>query len=87
MNDLDLKIQGGAICSTVHAQWPDRITWKFTDGTEVVTDHDLSTPEGRDAFARAAEKLGFGNRRDILRAASHAEFGPGPGPILPVPPL
>lgn len=70
------------VCTSVWVQWPDKITWKFNDGTEVVTDHDLSTDAGRHAFAAEAEKLGFGHRRKIIKAALRAEGGPQPAAIL-----
>lgn len=65
----------------------DQLIWKFDDGSEVVTDHDLSTDAGRHLFAQDAEKLGFGHRSDLVRIAAMAWVaGPGDGPFLQRPP-
>lgn len=82
MYTLDEKSRAGLICTEVWATRPDQITWKFNDGSEVVTNHDLSELRGQLLFAQDAEKLGFGDRRDIARLAAIADHVPGPGAIL-----
>ena len=79
MPTLNEKTRSGVICLAVYAR-SGGITWKFDDGTEVETDHDLSTRRGRRLFAQVAEALGLGHRagiHSIVRRWQHQD-----GPIL-----
>jgi hypothetical protein len=79
--NLDVKPQNGARCTAVFAEYPARVVWKFDDGSEVETDHDLSTRRGQMLVAQEASKLGLGDVATLAQRLS-APIGPGFGPIL-----
>ena len=78
--ELLSKHASGARCVTVHRK-AAAVIWKFDDGSEITTSDDLSTREGQMLVAQAAERLGLGNRQEIvnqLRGLGGSAVGDGP---------
>jgi len=65
-------------------QFPDLLTWKFEDGTEVqTTDLDLTDRAGVHAIAGHAARLGLGEKAAIVRYLNNGRIT-GEGVILPM---
>lgn len=82
-SDLAKYAATGVKCVRVAVdQFPDVLTWKFDDGTQVqTTDLDLTDRAGIHAIAHHAARLGLGEKAAIVRYLPRIT---GTGVILPM---